>query len=277
MGSTNEQIEGMKQIQVEILREFVSVCQRLQLRYYLIAGTLLGAVRHRGFIPWDDDIDVAMPRTDYEVFVQKGQALLPDGYFIQTNQTDPEYVNCFAKIRNSNTTFLETTARKMKINHGVFIDVFPLDYYPDNVKDQKKLNRKKVMYERRIGLKYYYNEKPTLKSFLRRLVLITLYPSCKNVIRKRDKLYRTVPESSMLINYGGAWGAREITPKVWYGEGTNLVFEGLTVCAPCQYEKWLTQIYGDYMQLPPVEKRVTHHYTDVIDLHKSYKEYVQNK
>ena len=98
-----------EQLQVAVLdifKEFLCVCEKLNLKYYLLGGTLLGAVRHKGFIPWDDDIDVGMLREDYEVFLAHAQELLPDHLFLQTYKTDPGYHHVFAKIRNSNTTFL---------------------------------------------------------------------------------------------------------------------------------------------------------------------------
>ena len=85
MELTPEKTTKLKEIELEIFKEFISVCQQLNLKYYIIAGTLIGAIRHKGFIPWDDDIDVAMPREDYEIFISKGQALLPDNLFIQTH------------------------------------------------------------------------------------------------------------------------------------------------------------------------------------------------
>ena len=101
------------------------------------------------------------------------------------------------------------------------------------------------------------------------------YPSTKKVIQKREELYQSVPQSGILANHGGAWGQKEIVPAQWYGEGAVLQFEGMEVIAPIQYHDWLTQVYGDYMQLPPIEKRVGHHYADVIDLDKSYTEYIR--
>ena len=134
MKPTSEQTNRIKEIEIEIFKSFISVCEHLNLTYYVLDGTLLGAVRHKGFIPWDDDIDVGMPREDYEVFLREGQALLPEEYFIQTFDSDPEYLANYAKIRNNNTTFVETSVRHRKINHGVFIDVFPLDYCPEETK-----------------------------------------------------------------------------------------------------------------------------------------------
>ncbi len=275
MNLSAEQLMEIKQIEMELFKSFISVCQKLNLKYYLIGGTLLGAVRHKGFIPWDDDIDVGMLREDYEIFLEKGQALLPEGYFLQCGKSDPEYLNCFAKIRNSNTTYLETSVRNRKINHGVFIDIFPLDFYPDNEKKQKLLLLKKKVLNSRISL-LYYNERKN-KSFKIKLIeaiIKFLYPSCRMAVKDRDKLYKSVKNGSFVANHGGAWGIKEIVPVEWYGEGIFLEFEGLTVRAPIEYDKWLTQVYGDYMQLPPEEKRCPHHYVDVIDFKKSYREYI---
>lgn len=276
MEPTAEQLQELKHIEKEMLRCFAELCQKLNLRYYLLGGTLLGAVRHQGFIPWDDDIDVGMPRADYEVFLEKGPALMPEHLFIQSVQSDPEYLMCFAKIRNSNTTFLETSVNHRNINHGVFIDVFPLDYYPERVKAQSAFERKKQQYNARISMAFNL-PKPPIKTRIKLMVIKWMNPSLRKAIQKRERLYRSVANSSLVANLGGAWGKKEIVPFDWYGEGTELVFEGLQVSVPAQYQKWLTQVYGDYMKLPPEEKRVSHHYTDVIDLHKPYTEYVRKK
>lgn len=131
--SLNEQQRAeLKKCQLEMLKAFAAVCEKLGISYFLDGGTLLGAVRHKGFIPWDDDIDVGMLRADYERFFAEGQALLPEHYFIQNISTDPQYTANFAKMRDSRTTYIETTLGRKRINHGVFIDIFVLDYYPEN-------------------------------------------------------------------------------------------------------------------------------------------------
>lgn len=271
---TEEQLAELKRAELDILRVFVDVCRKLNLRYYLLGGTLLGAVRHQGFIPWDDDIDVGMLRADYEIFLEKAQALLPENLFLQTVFTDPDYRMCFAKIRNSNTTFVETAANTLRINHGVFIDIFPLDYYPENEQEQKRLALRKKLYNRRslCGMNLGTSGP---KQKVKDMLLRAAYPSLEQVIRKRERLYKGVSPSGLVANHGGAWGKKEIVPAQWYGEGAPLLFEGLQVNGPAEYDKWLTQVYGDYMQLPPVEKRVGHHYTDVIDMTKSYREYME--
>lgn len=274
MKVTDEQLQELKQIELNMFQTFIQICSQLNLRYYLLGGTLLGAVRHKGFIPWDDDIDVGMPREDYEVFLEKAPAFMPEHLFIQSINSEPEYLMCFAKIRNSNTTFLETSINHLNINHGVFIDIFPLDYYPADEKERKAFEKKKNQYNARITMEFNLPKGP-FKTRLKLMAIRLLNPSLKKAIEKREKLYRSVPASAYMANLGGAWGAKEIVPAQWYGEGTTLEFEGMEVSAPVKYREWLTQVYGDYMQLPPEEKRVSHHYVDVMDLQKSYKAYVR--
>ena len=195
---------------------------------------------------------------------------LPEQYFLQTVWSDPEYLNCFAKVRDSNTTFVEIPVAKRKINHGVFVDVFPLDYYPENPAQQAELNKKKRDYDCRLAAELYIPNRP-LKSKIRYFLMKLKYPSYGDVIKKRETLFTTVPESQLVADYGGF--KEETCPIEWYGEGVEVLFEGIKVNAPTQYHKLLTQIYGDYMTPPPVEKQVGHHYTAILDLEKPYTEY----
>ena len=275
MKLTDEQLNRLKEVEMDIFKSFISVCEKLNLRYYLLGGTLLGAVRHKGFIPWDDDIDVGMLREDYEVFIREGQALLPDGYFIQTLHSDSEYLANYAKIRNSNTTFLETSARNLSINHGIFMDVFPLDYCPDDSQKRAEEKKSRMLQTSRISQEFCsQNKKKTLKGVLVSILASIKYPTARKALLAREKLYRATKQSTLIANYGGAWGDKEIVPAEWYAEGCSLEFEGIEVRGPKEYEKWLTQVYGDYMTPPPVEKQVSHHYIDVLDTEKSYKEYI---
>lgn len=276
MEPTSEQLQELKKIELEMLKQFIAVCEKLKLKYYLLGGTLLGAVRHKGFIPWDDDIDVGMPRADYEIFVSKAQALLPDKYFVQTLESDPNLPMNFCKLRNSETTFIESSIKKLKLNHGVYIDVFPLDWYPSDENVRRKFHKKNRFLSLCVGKVFTIERESGKRKFLRKaLKVCTFFMPVKKAVKKREKLLKSFGESDKLANYCGAWGAKEIVPKEWYGEGVALEFEGVKVNAPAEYDKWLTQVYGDYMQLPPEEKRVGHHYTEVIDLEKSYKEYVK--
>lgn len=278
---TQEQLQALKACEMELLKAFLQVCQKLSLRYYLMGGTLLGAVRHQGFIPWDDDIDVAMPREDYEIFLREGQKYLPECYFLQSLHSEPDYHLNFAKIRDSRTTFVEYSVRKRKINHGVFIDVFPLDAYPEDQKAAADMERIQKMFRRRLRAEV---EIPAVSrhSLLVEMGLYALcalyrlrWPNYRKALEQRENLHKSVTDGTLWANHCGAWGKKEIMPREWYGEGTLLSFEGLEVMGPAHYDKWLTQVYGNYMQLPPVEKRVGHHYTEAIDLDAPYTQYMK--
>lgn len=272
MKPTPAQQAALKKEQLDILVNIIAICKQLNLRYYLLGGTLIGAIRHKGFIPWDDDIDIGMMREDYEIFLEKAPAFFPAHYFLQTVWTDPGYLNCFAKVRNSNTTFIETPVVKRKMNHGVFVDIFPLDYYPEDPAEQRKLDRKKLSYDCRIAAELHLPDAP-LKNKLKYFLLKLKYPSCRSIIAKREALFQSVPKSNLIADYGGF--REETCPMEWYGEGVPVSFEGIQVIAPTEYDKLLTQIYGDYMTPPPIEKQEGHHYTTALDLEKPYTEYVK--
>lgn len=266
MDLTSQQLRQLKNLQLEMLVQFQTVCHKLHLRYYLMGGTMLGAVRHGGFIPWDDDIDVGMPRRDYDIFLEKAQSLLPEHLFVQSFVTDPQYPANFAKIRNSNTTYVESSVKKRKMNHGVYMDIFPLDYYPEN---PRALERKKTALALRIN-RVFTDTHPKPITRLASFLACLYCPTVKSALQRREKLFRSVTSGSRIANHCGAWGSREIVPADWYGEGVEASFEGVTVIIPSQYDKWLTQVYGDYMQLPPEEKRKSHHPLAVFDLEKPY-------
>ena len=272
---TNEQLEKLKKLEVEMLRGFVETCEKLNLRYYVLYGTLLGAVRHKGFIPWDDDIDIGMPREDYEIFLAKAQDLLPKKYFLQDYKTDPAWTRCFAKIRDSETTFIESSVKDLKMNHGVYIDIFPLDFAPETKNRQKIFYYKNRIYNSLTSKNYCYKRKGWKQIQWVIFCIATCWYSSNRALKNREKFLRKLKQSSFYISPGGVWRMREIAPVEWYGAGCEVEFEGLKVKAPKEYDKWLTHVYGDYMKLPPKEKRVTHHYTEVIDVEKSYLEYIK--
>ena len=268
------QSEQLKRCELEMLKVFVSLCEELGLRYYVVGGTLIGAVRHKGFIPWDDDIDVAMPREDYERFLQQAQALMPEYYFLQTFETDPEYPANFAKIRDCRTTFVETSVSKLNINHGVYIDIFPLDYYPEKRWQRAWLEFQRKVLTARISAQFYLpNEEFHFIKNLVRCASKVFCPSAAVAVRLRERLYTNVRESGLFCNYSGAWGEKEIMPRAWFAERCQILFEDVEVYAPEAYDKMLRHVYGDYMQLPPPEKRVGHHYATAIDMSHSYTEY----
>lgn len=269
-----DQLNQLKKIEVEMLKDFIDACTKLKLKYYIVAGTLLGAVRHQGFIPWDDDIDVALDREDYETFLQHGQQYLPSHLFLQTYKTDPAYPVGFAKIRNCRTTFIESSVGNLPMNHGIFIDIFPIDYCTVPLKPGFRI--KKLLYSLRISDAFTSFEKPSLKVSAIRVFSKILYPSMPKTLDKQDALFRSVVPSEMKVNHYSAWGDRELVPADWYGEGTLLSFEGLPVRVPVEYDKLLTHVYGDYMTLPPIEKQKAHHYIDYFDPENPYTKYIND-
>ena len=273
---SNEQLTLLKKTQLDMLSEFLNICQKLNLKHFLLGGTLLGAVRHKGFIPWDDDIDVAMPRKDYEIFLQKAPALLPPHLFLQNLHSDPYFPANFSKIRNNNTTYIETSVKDFPIHHGVFIDVFPLDYLPDNRFSQWIFNCKNKLLSRIIASYFFYStsNRPMHTRRIDQLIQV-LHLSPRKAVQKRELLFSSFSTGSKLGNLCGAWGEKEITPASWFGDGADLEFEGLKVKGPVCYHEWLTQVYGDYMQLPPVEKRIGHHYAEAVDLTQPYTAYIK--
>ncbi|WP_413854061.1 LicD family protein [Candidatus Ruminimicrobium bovinum] len=273
-------IKKLQQVELKILEQFINICNKENLQYYVLGGTLLGAVRHKGFIPWDDDIDVAMPRKDYEKFLNVAQKYLSQEYFLQTYISDKEYFLNFAKIRNSNTTFIQNCFSKCNMNHGIYIDIFILDYYPINKIKCLLLNLKNKIFLFRINeiynlskADYSLYKKFCVKSLAK--ILKIFYPNIYSVLIKRDILFKSIKKSNLITNYGGLYGKKEVSPIEWFGKGINLQFENLTVKAPIEYDKYLTQIYGNYMKLPPKEKQISNHPTDIIDLEKPYTEYIK--
>ena len=275
-------LQKLKQVELEILKAFIEVCKKLDITYYVLSGTMLGAVRHKGFIPWDDDIDVGMLRKDYEVFIQNAQALLPDHLFLQNIATDPNCLIPFLKIRDSRTTFIETSYKNRKMNHGIFIDIFPIDYYPNDDSEGQRLFKKKKLIDVRLFREYTFpkeNRLPPVKRFIKRTVSTGLkikYTTANKAITAAEAMFKAVPVSARVTNYyDGGTSKREIVPVEWYGDGCNGVFEGIDITLPTQYDKLLTQIYGNYMEFPPVEDRVAHHYTEVIDPYNPYLKYIK--
>ena len=265
-------LNEIKTIELDMLIQFDAVCKKLGVSYFLVGGTLLGAVRHKGFIPWDDDIDVGMNRSDYELFISNAKDQFPDYIFVQNYHTDRNVPFCFTKLRNSNTTFIETQFKNISMNHGVFIDVFPFDYYPDNKREEILLLCKDRVFAHKIDRAFYIDggTEYSLLGKAANLLSDLLFRDVNSAVNGRDLMYQSFKASSLVTNYCGAWGKKEVVPKQWLEETVKLEFEGAVFCAPKEYDKYLRNVYGDYMQLPPENKRISHHYTECVDLDRPY-------
>ncbi len=256
-------IDEVKQIEVKILDAFVSFCNQNNLRYYLAYGTLLGAVRHKGFIPWDDDIDVTMPRPDYQKFI----SLWPAGgkYAVLECTQNEEYVYPFAKVCDTDT-FLQERGVCLDYDMGIYIDVFPLDAIPGTLEDSKGFirslqNQEKCRLYSMMPCEYIFKDGSktnfTRKLLWRVIKAIGPHRFAKRMNRRSQK-YGYSPQL-----YGGSLTTRfpehEIFPLSILEETTELEFEGKRYIAPADYNQVLTLLYGDYMELPPEEERVLKH------------------
>lgn len=247
------ELRELQMKELEMLLEVERICQKHAITYYLIGGSALGAVRHGGFIPWDDDVDIALPRSDYLRFLKICAQELQGSYYLQTYQTQPHFPFSYAKIYRHNTTFIEPYLAKLRIHHGIFIDVFPLDGVP-HFPLFRMIQDIFFKVVRRI---------PIGKS--RRLTFWRCWSMDWIISRVSTDL------AENWANHIG--GAREIMDRRIFGAPRRIQFEGHDLPVPNQCEKYLANLYGDFMELPSVDQRHGHQPL-VVDVNKSYREYL---
>ena len=259
---SSDVLEKLQNTQIEILEEIVRICEKHQLRYFLIYGTLIGAIRHKGFIPWDDDLDIGMPREDYEKFLRIAKEELGDSYFLQDMETQKKYWLTFAKVRKNNTIFEETAVVNMPeyIHKGIFVDVFPLDYVKkkDGVLVYIQFALSKAIIET-----LYYKAGVYKKSSLRYPTLDLLMGvfSMKTLGKLQAKIAMLQRRKNATcfadFNSPRAY-EKAIYPMEYFLPSQSHEFAGKTFQVPNSYDTYLRMIYGDYMQLPKEEDRVNH-------------------
>ncbi|HET53779.1 MAG TPA: LicD family protein [Ignavibacteria bacterium] len=262
----SKHLKNIHLIQIELALEVKRICEKYDIKYALIAGTLLGAVRHKGFIPWDDDLDVGMTRENYERFLKVAQKDLGYNYFIQTWETDPGFALPIAKMRKNDTEFVEMSTQYIDIHHGVYIDIFPFDNVPSNM-IKRSLHCMSTYVLKRILMskkKYVlWNEKQLFKKFFYKFFygcIYLIHPAIiKNILLKFMTFFNN-QVSAEVVNIGGAYGYRKETIKREWIENLSLIeFEKHKFLAPLNYNEYLSYFYGDYMTLPPTEKRGNRH------------------
>lgn len=276
MRYTGEKMTELQQVEFDMLSTFVEICERLNLIYYLVCGTALGAVKYSGFIPWDDDIDVAMLRKDYDIFCREAHKYLQNRYFLQTHETDPFYPSFYAKLRDCNCTFIEKSVSHIDINHGVYIDIFPLDGYPADIVEKRRFERKKELLRLQLTAAYKVNGSYKTALLLTAERILGCHMRTRQTIEKMDKLLTAYPpdRSAIWCNHGNWQGTLEYAPREQYGNGSWAIFEGLQVRVPEMYDEYLTQKYGEWRAELPADQQVGHHCAEVIDLHRPYTDYV---
>lgn len=252
----NITIDEMRQIQLKILKSIHQFCINNNIRYSLSGGSLIGAVRHKGYIPWDDDIDLMMPRPDYERFVNSYKT---EHYKVQTYKNDDKYWYPFGKVYDNRTVLIES-----HIKSGVYIDIFPIDGMP-NEKMTKEIIEKRIslvfknIYYASKVYQFQQGNKILLK--LKYYIKKTLVPKRETSIQKLEEMclaypFETSDFAGVLV---GGYGIKERMEKTVFLNYVDMPFEGMICKCIEDYDTYLSHLYGDYMTLPPVEKRVSNH------------------
>ena len=260
---SDKELKELQNYGLDILKEVDKFCRKNNIKYFLGEGTLLGAVRHNGFIPWDDDIDILMLREDFEKFVNNFKI---KGYGIEYFNT-MKYWNVFAKVRLlKDTKFYSPQLVNLQKYTGPRIDVMPLDYFPNKHSFKEKLTIKKIEILKillrnkiiPIGKKKYI-----LGYIVWLFTRIIPYNLLVKLTNKNMQKYNN-QSCNYLINYSSEYDkSKEIFPKEYFANVKEIKFEDNQFYISPMYDKMLTQIYGDYMTLPPIEKRVVKHYLKV--------------
>lgn len=258
--------DELKQIAFNVLCQVKAVCEDQNIRYFLDGGTLLGAVRHGGFIPWDDDIDICMPRPDYERFIEYCKNN-DTSFGVVSHKIDKKFTELYAKAYDKATVCQEMYVNRNNSDYGVYVDIFPVDGLGNDLKTALKLLHKSRF---KRSLLTAANWKSFFKSRTRKWYIepirfiFYLLSRCVNphkLINKIEKMYSSFnfDESEKVGVVCGCYGDKEVMNRSIYDSGTNVKFENEIFAAMGKYDEFLTNLYGDYMVLPPKEKRISHH------------------
>ena len=255
----NVDLAELKRIQLKILDAVSEYCENTSIKYWLDNGTLLGAIRHNGYIPWDDDIDIGMLRPDFDRFIQTFNDS-QKRYRVHCIDNDPDFYYAFAKVLDTQTVLYEPDENGMKLS--VNIDIFVYDNAPDDSKLLNKAYNIRDFYQNANLLRNLNNEPSG--GFLRKCVIKTirlslrLFPKdyfIKKMVENAKKYNGTV--KNRVGNFTSY--SRIYCDKSLLKSCVDHIFEGKSYKIPVGYDQWLRAFYGDYMQLPPPEKRVSHH------------------
>lgn len=256
---------------LDMLKWFHMFCEKNGLQYYVLGGTMLGAVRHQGFIPWDDDIDVGLPRDDYEKLKQlMNDTTFENRLILEEPFKNKDFIYPYCKLYDTSTTLIENAKRKVK--RGIYIDVFPLDGIGntemESKRNYKKIKKLKTLVTLKVvgfrhGRKFYKN----VGVALFRLVPLNPGRLLKELVNECSKYpYNKYAYCGNLV---GNWGG-EIVPRSVMGTPALYKFETIEVYGAEKADEYLTSLYGDWRKLPPIEKQVTQHDYVELDLRRSY-------
>lgn len=268
-------IKELQEVQLNIFKELKRVCDKHHIRYYMACGTCLGAVRHKGFIPWDDDVDCFMYLDDIRRLM-KYRDEFQDGYFLQCKETDPEFQWPIYRLRDSRTTCIEKEEQPLDINHGFFVDIYPLYYYPDKMIVAHFYILLSFVYRILYMGREPYNHGEKVKNLSR--VLLTMFQGSQRdkIIKNIEKKLCKYKNTEEILTYYGLdiFPTHAITYKTaWFEKPSELKFEDDTFSAPTKPKKYLRRRYGNFMKLPPKEEQQPHHSYIFADTKNSYTKY----
>lgn len=272
----NEELKKQKlwSVQLEILDVIDEVCRDNNLQYSLYAGTLLGAVRHQGFIPWDDDLDICMPRDDYEKFLQIWKDKEHPGFILQNKRNTASFTQSFSKIRKDHTTFLQFEWEKERYHTGIFVDIFPFDRCPTSFLKLKLFRWQCMKYQlftrEFVPPKASWFIKMVSKKFLNFTSVDGRRKYREYFEKKMIDLYSCKELPTVAIETAATMN--QIYPSNLLDEYIDLLFEGKRYHSVSQWDKYLRVKYGEYMKLPPEKERVWRHNHLIIDFDHNYGE-----
>ena len=258
--------DDQKKVLVEMLQYVDKICRKNNINYFLLGGTLIGAIRHKGFIPWDDDIDICVPYKEYRKLIE---ILKEDNVYNVLNPYDNEnYYYFFTKITDKRTVLIEDNFKRID-NMGIFLDIFPIYHLPDSEEELNKLNNKmkklEKTYFRFYGFQKYFYDKNKLRRIIKAIVFFPQFIIKKKYRNYKKQLLDLIEECDNIQtnSVGNIISPSSIInthKKEVYQDKTEVEFESLKVFAPIGYDVHLKKIFGDYMKLPPENQRVTEHH-----------------
>lgn len=250
---------------MDLLAELDQICKKWEIPYFLTAGTLIGAVRHSGFIPWDDDLDVGLLRKYCDRLEEACAQDLDPAYYLHSWKTDPNSPNCFYKLKIKGTHYPEQIAAKSNMDDGIFIDIFPFDNAPDDLRLRKRHHRKRVFLQKMLMLRARYDlggnskAKRFVYALMRPVAFMRSLDSWRRSFQKLQQQY-CHSDTKEAVNLCGAYAyERETQSKAVLENLTTHEFEGIPYPIPVDYDTFLRRQYGNYMQLPPEDQRVGRH------------------
>lgn len=270
---SNDELRELQLCELEALKFFDEFCRRHDLTYYLCGGCLIGAVRHKGFIPWDDDTDVLMPRPDYEKFLELYEKENPSERFVLVNDDDVHYSgNIFATLNDTDHTMVKEYQQDMDTPHGIPLDIFPIDGLADG-RIQRLIQYVWVMIYSLFRAQIVPKNQGGLIAFGSK-VLLTIFRGRRlrykiwKFAEKRMTRYHFDESENVAEFCAGFYFMKKVYPRHIYDGKVELEFEGEKFFAMKGYDEYLHIPFGDYMELPPEEERLPHHDIVKLELHK---------